>query len=137
MTNIRSEDEAAFLKALGKRLRGARERNELSRETVSGRIGRSKDTIEDWENGLSTPTVYALSKAAHLYEVSMDWLIGNDDAPKPEHVAFIRSWGAASNGAREVAIKALQLETQQHEYLKSQPKMVAEPERPPYQAEQE
>lgn len=55
---------------IGARLRDARERAGLRRETVADRTGKSISTIYGYESGLFDPSLRALYALAALYNVT-------------------------------------------------------------------
>ena len=68
---------------LGDRLRKARERKNLTQVQVKQRTGINNKTLSGYEKNVSEPDLETLKILANLYEVSVDWLIGNTDDPTP------------------------------------------------------
>ena len=68
------------MKTIGERLRYARERKNLKQKQVmeitGGRI--NNKTLSGYEDGVSEPDIETLKILSDLYEVSIDWLSGND-----------------------------------------------------------
>ncbi|MBQ8215772.1 MAG: helix-turn-helix transcriptional regulator [Clostridia bacterium] len=62
----------------GLRLRELREKQKLSQEQLGRRIGRSKSVISSYENNLKLPPLGILIEFAHLFNVSLDYLVGID-----------------------------------------------------------
>jgi transcriptional regulator with XRE-family HTH domain len=64
------------------RLREARERRELRRETVAEAVGISHSSVIAYERGVATPSVRVLLALAGLYRVTVEELCtAQDDAP--------------------------------------------------------
>lgn len=64
--------------ALGHRLREARRTAGFTLEKAAEALSLSHSAISQWEKGDSFPTADRLEKAAELYGVSMDWLMGKE-----------------------------------------------------------
>lgn len=68
------------MKTIGERLRYAREKKNLKQKQVmemtGGRI--NNKTLSGYEHGVSEPDLETLKILSNLYEVSIDWLSGND-----------------------------------------------------------
>lgn len=89
-------------KEIGQRLRDAREKTGLSRDSVIAlpEISISRTTLQQWEIGQTEPSLEKLAKLAKLYQVSPQWLIfGTPDTatapaddpmlqPPAKHVIF-------------------------------------------------
>lgn len=65
---------------IAERLTAAREKTGLSQSEVARRIGATQAAISYFEQGLKIPSVPVLLNLARLYNVSMDYLVGNDSA---------------------------------------------------------
>lgn len=65
---------------IAERLTAAREKTGLSQSEVARRIGATQAAISYFEQGLKIPSVPVLLNLARLYNVSMDYLVGNDGA---------------------------------------------------------
>lgn len=65
---------------IAERLTAAREKVGLSQSEVARRIGATQAAISYFEQGLKIPSVPVLLNLARLYNVSMDYLVGNDGA---------------------------------------------------------
>ena len=75
-------------KEIGQRLRDAREKTGLSRDSVIAlpEISISRTTLQQWEIGQTEPSLEKLAKLAQLYKVSPQWLIfgeGDSTAQAP------------------------------------------------------
>ncbi|MGG0796427.1 helix-turn-helix transcriptional regulator [Brevibacillus laterosporus] len=62
---------------LGDRLKETRENKNLKQTQVKVYTGINNKTLSGYENGVSEPDVETLRTLANLYEVSVDWLVGN------------------------------------------------------------
>ena len=61
-----------------KRLKSARQNAHLERKQVAELIGKSVNTIADYENGTSEPSLSILIKFSQMYNCSTDYLLGLD-----------------------------------------------------------
>ncbi len=64
----------------GDRLTALRERNGWTKTRVSNVIGVPMSTYANYEYGRREPDVETMKKLAKLYNVTVDYLVGNDDA---------------------------------------------------------
>lgn len=68
------------MKTIGERLRYAREKKNLKQKQIMdmtrGRI--NNKTLSGYEHGVSEPDLETLKILSEIYEVSIDWLSGND-----------------------------------------------------------
>lgn len=62
----------------GKRIRQLRKKTELTQEALGKKLGVIKQTVSSWENGISEPNSEVLSNMASIFDVSIDYLLGND-----------------------------------------------------------
>ncbi|MCR8980938.1 helix-turn-helix domain-containing protein [Brevibacillus laterosporus] len=65
------------------RLRMARDHKNLKQTQVMTYTGINNKTLSGYEKGVSEPDTETLKTLANLYEVSVDWLVGNTDDPTP------------------------------------------------------
>ena len=65
---------------LGIKLADLRKRNGYSQEALSEKMGVSRQAVSKWERGESTPDTDTLIELARLYSVSLDALVGNENA---------------------------------------------------------
>ena len=63
------------------RIKELREQKGLSQEQLAKIIGVDRTTIVKYETGASRPTRY-LKRIAHFFDVTTDYLLGNDLQPK-------------------------------------------------------
>ena len=63
----------------GLRIRELRESRNMSQETLGKKNGRSKPVVSSYENNIKTPPLDVLIKISNVFNVSLDYLAGNDD----------------------------------------------------------
>lgn len=63
----------------GQRLKELRKERSVGQIELSNAIGVSKGIVSLWENGLREPTMSNLISIARYFEVSIDYLVGNND----------------------------------------------------------
>ncbi|MFD7521402.1 helix-turn-helix domain-containing protein [Paenibacillus chitinolyticus] len=61
--------------ALGKRLKQAREKNNLKQKDVANELGIHNSTLNKYESGTREPDGETLNKLAALYEENVGWLL--------------------------------------------------------------
>ena len=61
------------------RVKGLREKAKLSMEQLAAQLGVTKSRINMWENNGTVPRMDVLIKLANYFDVSTDYLLGNDD----------------------------------------------------------
>lgn len=66
----------------GERLRALRERRELTQSELGKVLRVSKQTISNYENGVSAPDQETLGRLADYFGVSTDYLLGRTDDPR-------------------------------------------------------
>ena len=77
------EDQMEDQVQLGKRLKWARKEKHLSMKNAGKIMGIGSSLISKHERGLSDPGSWNLAKYARCYNVSLDWLLGFIDDPRP------------------------------------------------------
>lgn len=60
------------------RLHDARVDNKMTQATLANYLGISRQTINNYESGIREPNLALLTELAHVLNVSIDWLLGND-----------------------------------------------------------
>ena len=63
-------------------LKSLRERNNLSQIELSKKIGLSNVTLSQYEKGVRKPDIQTLTLIAQFFNVSTDYLLGNETPPK-------------------------------------------------------
>lgn len=81
-TPVRDDDYE--WRALGERLREAREYLGLSQQEVSDLLGVSRPAVTQMEAGRRKVSTLELRKLARLYRRPYEWLIGEAQAPAPD-----------------------------------------------------
>ena len=64
---------------IGQRLEMLRNKEGLSQEQVASRLGVSRDTVSSYESGLREPAYDELIRLAHIYSVSVSYILGSSD----------------------------------------------------------
>lgn len=63
---------------IGTKLKNARVKSGLTQEKVAEKIGVSRQSMSNWENGRSYPDIISVIKLSDLYSVSLDELLKED-----------------------------------------------------------
>ncbi len=63
---------------IGKKLKDARIKAELTQESVAEKISVSRQTISNWENEKFYPDIISVIKLSDLYSISLDELLKGD-----------------------------------------------------------
>jgi len=71
-------------RAIGRRLRDAREAVNLTQQDVAEDVARSRQAISSWESGKTQPNLIELRMLAMLYGVTTDRLLIGMDDPEGE-----------------------------------------------------
>jgi len=66
------------MSSLASRLKKARENKKLTQVSVADKTGINNKTLSGYENAVSEPDYDSLKALASLYDVSIDWLLGNE-----------------------------------------------------------
>ena len=67
------------MKILAKRLKEARENAGLKQIDAAKKLGISNGTLSGYERNYRDPDTDILNRMAELYDVSVDWLLGNSN----------------------------------------------------------
>lgn len=70
-------------KVISERLRSARKRKGLTQEEVARILGVTRSVIARYESGINDPPTENVSMLAEIYNVSVDYLLGRTDDPRP------------------------------------------------------
>lgn len=68
------------------RLRELRTSNNLTLEELGKKVGSTRGTIGNYENGNKKPSLDTLIKLADYFNVSIDYLVGRTDDPQLYHL---------------------------------------------------
>ena len=66
---------------LGQRILEIRSACNWSQVEIAKRLGVTKQTVSNWENGNIQPSIEMLIRLARLFNVSTDYLLGLDELP--------------------------------------------------------
>lgn len=78
---------------IAERLLEARTKMGISASEVARRLEEAPQHYANWESGKIIPRINTLVKIAKVLEVSVGWLIGEDDPQKPEPMEEIDTMG--------------------------------------------
>lgn len=68
------------MSCLGERLKNERENHGWSQKYVADKLGlKGSSTYSNWEQGTREPDIEMLKKLSNIYDVSVEYLIGNTD----------------------------------------------------------
>ena len=67
---------------IGEKIRALRLQQKMTQEQLADRLGVSYQSISRWENGITYPDIEFLPAIANYFSVSLDYLMGQDDAEK-------------------------------------------------------
>lgn len=73
-----ARDRSETATVVATRLVTARRRAGLSLVEVANSLGRSRNTVADWECGRTSPSAVDLATLIDLYRCSADWILGAD-----------------------------------------------------------
>lgn len=62
----------------GERLAKARRDAGLSQHDMAARLGVTKTTVLNWENGHTSPKLYAIARWAEITDCALWWILGTD-----------------------------------------------------------
>ena len=65
------------------RIKLLREARNIDQKVLAIDLGVSQPTISDWENGKKQPSSKSAAKIADYFNVSIDYLLGRDNSPRP------------------------------------------------------
>ena len=88
---------------LNYRLKLLRKRKKYTQAFVASKLGIAYQSYQNYERGLTLPTLENFVKLADLYEVSLDYLIGRKEYLKWSILFF----SERVRGCREMSIKRL------------------------------
>lgn len=71
----------------GKQLRKLRNKQGISAKTLGGILGIPQTTISNWENLKSEPNYESLIKIANYFNVTVDYLVGNDNEENKNEIS--------------------------------------------------
>ena len=68
------------------RLAELRNNKKISQKELATQIGYSQNMISQWENGTRDPGTEVLKKLAAFFDVSVDYLLGEDNPPENKKI---------------------------------------------------
>ena len=71
---------------IGEKIRTLRLQQKMTQEQLADRLGVSYQSISRWENGITYPDIEFLPSIANYFSVSLDFLMGQDDAEKRKSI---------------------------------------------------
>ncbi len=71
-------------KAVGARMKSGRHSRGLTIEQVAVSLGVSSQSVSNWESGAFFPGIENLVQLMDLYAISLDWVIGREEATAEE-----------------------------------------------------
>lgn len=71
-------------KMLGERLTRLRKEKKLTQESLSKKLNIPRTTYAGYESNRREPDIDTLLKLANFFDVSLDYLTGNSDDPRPK-----------------------------------------------------
>ncbi len=102
-----STEKTIELVSIGERIRLARKSRRLTQEVLARQMGIGKKSLENYENGITEPTLSVIAKICTYCECDRAWLLGvnigpssinsNDDMP-----TNLKSWPALSDHERSL-----------------------------------
>ncbi|MDE7268096.1 MAG: helix-turn-helix domain-containing protein [Lachnospiraceae bacterium] len=70
---------------LGQRLQNARKEAGLSQEELAEQLGVSRQAVSKWENDSGYPEMEKMIRLSQIYQVSLDYLVGNEQEQEPSN----------------------------------------------------
>lgn len=77
-------DRSKNLINVGDRIRACRLSLDLTQEQLGLQVQKGGSTVRMWEIGKSEPDLETVKKLSNIFDVSVDYLLGNSDIPNPE-----------------------------------------------------
>lgn len=78
-TKMKMSDDERLREKVKQMLIECRVERDLTQTDVGKIVGKSKNAVASWEQGLSLPDVVTLFKLANYYGKSMDYMYGEND----------------------------------------------------------
>lgn len=77
------EREVKDMPTLGENLRAARENCDMKQEYAAAKLNVSRQSLSNWENNRTIPTIDIIIKMTELYQTDFSSLVDNSNADKP------------------------------------------------------
>ena len=78
-------------------------------ERLGNEVGLGKTTVLNWEKSGSVPNEEVLRKLSSLFEVPIDYLLGNDEMMNDSENILFRNWGKMSDGDKEMVNQMIEI----------------------------
>ena len=106
---------------IGEKIRALRLQRKMTQDQLADRLGVSYQSISRWENGITYPDIEFLPAIANYFSVSLDYLIGQDDAEKrraiKKQINKIADMGANDEDELVELIRSCRREKESAEYF--------------------
>lgn len=106
---------------IGEKVRALRLQQKMTQEQLADRLGVSYQSISRWENGITYPDIEFLPAIANYFSVSLDYLMGQDDAEKrraiKKQINKIADMGANDEDELVELIRSCRREKESAEYF--------------------
>ena len=74
-----TEQDKKLRDIVRKRLIQCRTENKMTQTEVGAVVGKTKNAVASWEQGLSLPDIVTLYRLANYYERTLEYMMGGDD----------------------------------------------------------
>ena len=71
---------------LGQRIQKGRKEAGLSQEELAEQLGVSRQAVSRWENDNGYPEMEKIIRLSQIYQVSLDYLVGNEQEKSGEDI---------------------------------------------------
>jgi XRE family aerobic/anaerobic benzoate catabolism transcriptional regulator len=106
VTGGRGEAEA-FIRTVGERVRGVRQRRGMTRRELSEKSGVSQRYLAQLENGDGNISIGLLFRVAQALDHRVEWLVAMEDPWTSQTQKFARLFASAPNGLRSRIMETL------------------------------
>ena len=98
-------NEESYWLPFPKRLRELLDSPNETQEKLANAIGVKRQSISQWQNGITSPDINVLKKISDYFNVSADYLIGRIDVKSPEidSMAIHKKTGLSDEALKEIA----------------------------------
>src|SRR5690625_994925 len=91
--------------SIGTRLRNLRKNKKMKQENLAKLLGINRATISMYERNQRTPSPDILKKYAEIFDVSVDYILGNNEAKEGDNYVTINVYGSIPAGIPIEAIE--------------------------------
>lgn len=78
--------------SFSERLKELRKKNNLTQQELADKVGTNRVNVTKWETGRTEPTLESIIKLAHIFEISVDYLLGNTDIHYPNFLTDSKTY---------------------------------------------